>query len=674
LTAFDVQPASPAVEPFARDENGKPAIPIEASALYSFGSLVRQAEELLLNLFSKGLLSGTTHTCLGQEFCQMSVVRALNDPNDAVFSNHRNHGHFLTYSGNFTGLIAEIMGRADGVCGGIGGSQHLAFRGFHSNGVQAGMTGIGVGQALARRLRGESGIVAIVTGDGTLGEGLLYESLNLASIWKAPALFVVENNGIAQTTPTSDTIGGGSILARGAAFGLETWRFNDADPDFFRDVEQVVTHVRKTRIPGFLVIDTMRLGPHSKGDDLRDNEEMQAIRGRDPLARLGDRLPASVRQDIDNATRSFIAAVERAAHASPEARYSTRPVHLFTNPPVPEPARAEPAPQLGNVRAALNYSLRKLLTHDPRVVLLGEDMHDPYGGAFKVTAGLSSDFPLRVISTPISEAGVVGSSIGLALAGFRPIAEIMFADFVTLAMDQLYNHAVKFPGMFPGAEVPLVVRTPSGGRRGYGPTHSQSPENLLAGVPGLTVVFPSHRHEAGVLLERAVSNWPYPTVFFEHKLVYGLPCDAASYRESIADSDDAGAALFPTLVSGSTNPDLTLVGYGGILPILENVAAKLEEEELEVEIVVPSLLAPLPRRTLVGLLRNRERILVVEEGHAEYGFAAELGAALLEAGHNGRFLRIGTPPVPVPAARSLEAEIIPSEEYILEKAISLISA
>jgi 2-oxoisovalerate dehydrogenase E1 component len=347
LTAFDVQPASPAVEPFARDENGKPAIPIGASALYSFGSLIRQAEELLLSLFSKGLLSGTTHTCLGQEFCQMSVVRALNDANDAVFSNHRNHGHFLTYSGNFTGLIAEIMGRAGGVCGGIGGSQHLAFKGFHSNGVQAGMTGIGVGQALARRLRHENGIVAIITGDGTLGEGLLYESLNLASIWKAPVLFVVENNGIAQTTATSETIGGGSIVARGAAFGLETWRFNDADPDFFRDVEQVIEHVRKTRAPGFLVIDTMRLGPHSKGDDLRDNEEMQAIRERDPLARLGDRLPASVKQEIDSATRAFIAAVERAAHASPEARYLTRPVHLFTNAPVAEPARAEPARQPG---------------------------------------------------------------------------------------------------------------------------------------------------------------------------------------------------------------------------------------------------------------------------------------------------------------------------------------
>ena len=674
MTAFDVQPANPAIEPFARDENGKPAIPLEPSALYSFASLIRQAEELLLSLFSKGLLSGTTHTCLGQEFCQMAVVRALHDPNDAVFSNHRNHGHFLTYSGNFVGLIAEIMGRAAGVCGGIGGSQHLAYRGFHSNGVQAGMTAIGVGQALARQLRGESGIVAIVVGDGTLGQGLLYESLNLASIWKAPVLFVVENNGIAQTTPTSDTIGGGSILPRGAAFGLETWRLNDAEPNFFREVEQIVERVRERRTPGFLVIDTMRLGPHSKGDDLRDSEEMRAIRERDPLARLGDRLSVSVKQGIDLATHSFIATVEQAAHASPEARYRNPPVHLFTTARAVDVVHPEPRRQAGNVRSVLNSSLRKLLTSDSRVLLLGEDMHDPYGGAFKVTAGLSSEFPKRVISTPISEAGVVGSSIGLALAGFRPIAEIMFADFVTLAMDQLYNHAVKFPGMFPGAEVPLVVRTPSGGRRGYGPTHSQSPENLMASVPGLTVVFPSNRHAASTLLERAVLSWPYPTIFFEHKLVYGLPCDAASYREADADAGDVAAGLFPTLIAGSAQPDITLVGYGGILPILEKVAATLIEDELEVEIIVPSLLAPLPRRTLTALLRNRERILVAEEGHSEYGFAAELGATLLEAGHSGSFVRIGTPPVPVPAARSLEADVIPSERHILEKAISLISA
>ena len=213
------------IEPFEPRSGGKPLLE-NSDSIYAFGMLIRGLESALLDLFGKGQLSGTTHTCLGQECCQIAVVRALSDPEDAVLSNHRNHGHFLTYSGNFRGLLAEIMGREGGVCCGMGGSQRLAYRNFHSNGVQAGMTGIGVGQALARKLRGSSGIVAVIVGDGTTGEGLLYESMNLASIWKAPVLFVLENNGIAQTTPTDQTIGG-DLEARGAAFGLRTWRLND---------------------------------------------------------------------------------------------------------------------------------------------------------------------------------------------------------------------------------------------------------------------------------------------------------------------------------------------------------------------------------------------------------------------------------------------------------------
>src|SRR5689334_11740466 len=177
---------------FQRDAYGKPVLPLNPETIYGFAHLIRLTEQLLLDLFSRGLLSGTTHTCLGQELCQMSVVRALDDPDDVVLSNHRNHGHFLTYSGAFDALVCEIMGRESGVCGGVGGSQHIAFRHFHSNGVQAGMTAIGAGLALARRMRGSTSIVTCLVGDGTLGEGLLYESLNLASVWHVPMLFVVE--------------------------------------------------------------------------------------------------------------------------------------------------------------------------------------------------------------------------------------------------------------------------------------------------------------------------------------------------------------------------------------------------------------------------------------------------------------------------------------------------
>jgi len=657
-----------------RDSQGKPRLPLEASTLYSFGHLIRSTESLLLDLFTAGALSGTTHTCLGQELCQMALVRALDDPDDVVLSNHRNHGHFLTYSGDFHGLVAEIMGRESGVCGGVGGSQHLVYRHFHSNGVQAGMTAIGAGLALAQKMRKSDAIVACVIGDGTLGEGLTYESLNLASVWRVPILFVVEHNGLAQTTKTADTIAG-SVVARGRAFGLRTWRYDDADPRIFEYVEDVVRTVRATRRPGFLVIDTMRLGPHSKGDDLRDEVEMAAIRARDPLLALGRLIDIEARIVIERRNDAFIREVRDAAMAAETSRFERVPTHMF-------PARASEssdhrhAPRRSartmNVRSSLNEALRHMLARDARVILLGEDLHDPYGGAFKVTAGLSTAFVGRVISTPIGEAGLVGASIGLALAGYRPVAEIMFADFLTLAMDQIYNHAVKF-GIFDGVHIPLVVRTPSGGRRGYGPTHSQSPENLMTAVPGLTVVFPSHRHDVGHLLEIASLEWNAPVIFFEHKLLYGITQDQADY-EVVRDSPaDPGAALFPTLVRRQPHPDLTVVAYGGMVDVVERVAVALSAEELAVDIVAPSLLQPLPRHTLLELLMETSRIAIVEESPVGPGFGAELSAILLEHGFTGRVRRFGPPPVPIPAARSLESSILPDERQLFDALVSFIT-
>jgi 2-oxoisovalerate dehydrogenase E1 component len=661
------------LEPFERDPHGKPLIPLVPERLYAYGHLIRLAEESLLDLFSRGLLSGTTHTCLGQEFCQMGVVRALHHPSDAVLSNHRNHGHFLTYSGNFEGLLGEVMGREVGVCRGAGGSQHIAYRHFHCNGVQAGMTAIGVGEALARKWAGDQSIVTVIVGDGTLGEGLLYEALNLSAIWEVPILFVVEHNQIAQTTETRRTIGG-EILARGRAFGLRTWHIDDSAPTFFQQAQAAVDTVRRERRPGFVVIETRRLGPHSKGDDLRDPVELDAIRKRDPLSRLGNELPERARLEIERNNLALIEKVRATAMDSPLSRFGQPQRHVFGGAcPVfsPEHPWPEGTPDQ-TVRAALNASLRWMLETSDKVVLLGEDLHDPYGGAFKVTQWLSTAFPERVISTPISEAAIVGAGIGLALAGYRPIVEIMFADFLTLAVDQIYNHAVKFAALFPWASVPLVIRTPSGGRRGYGPTHSQSPENLISSVPGLTVLCPTHRHDAGLLLATATLCWEHPVVFLEHKLLYGLKQRTEGYEVVPPETSDPAAELFPTLRTGPIDPDLTLLSYGGMLALIEEVAAQLtRDEELAVEIVALSLLSPLPRRTLTKLLAERSRVVVVEESHAEYGVGAEIGASLLEAGYRGRFLRIGCPPVPIPAARSLEVDILPDQPAIIRQVLAL---
>jgi 2-oxoisovalerate dehydrogenase E1 component len=652
------------------DSCRKPDISLDDAAVYRFAHLIRLTESLLLNLFSEGLLSGTTHTCLGQEICQISVVRALVEPEDHVFSNHRNHGHFLAYTGNFLGLVAEIMGREAGVCGGVGGSQHIAYGNFHASGVQAGLSAIGVGQAFARRLAGNDGVTAIIVGDGTLGAGLLYESLNLAAIWRLPVLFVVEHNHIAQTTATRDTIEGGDIAARGAAFGLKTLWLRDDHPDFLRNVAAFVDQVRNAG-PSLLVIDTERLGPHSKGDDLRDSEHMAWIRGRDTLTALGLRLETSERDAIEADNVALIARIHELALASPPAsRVQTQ--HTILRPSIRHPKSAH-VPVVGNVRMQLNSALRELLRDDPRVILLGEDLHDPYGGAFKVTTGLSTEFPQRVISTPISEAGITGAGIGLAMSGFLPVVEVMFADFITLCMDQIFNHAVKFPGMFPDTEVPLVIRTPSGGGRGYGPTHSQSPENLFNAVPGLTVVYPSHRHPIGEMLKSAVLRWPNPTLFFEHKLLYAQQASINGYAALDVHSQDPGIDLFPTMAWPSQCPDVTLVCYGGMLPAVEELREELAAEELSVEIVVPSLLNPLPRHQLVSYLQAREAVVVFEEGYSDVGFGCALGSALLESGFSGRFARLHAPPVPIPAARSLETKILPDRSRMLQCVLRALS-
>ena len=661
--------------PFDRDPTGKPIVGSDPRSLFAFGHLVRETEKLILDLFGRGLVSGTTHTCLGQEICQMAVVRALDDPRDHVLSNHRNHGHFLTYSGDFTGLVAEIMGRESGVCGGWGGSQHIAYRNFHSNGVQAGMTAIAVGIARALKAEGSRGIVATIIGDGTLGEGLLYESMNLASIWQAPVLFVVENNGIAQTTYTRHTIGGG-IEDRGRAFGLAVWRLNDQHPEFAGQAADIVGQMRAHGGPGMLVIDTGRLGPHSKGDDLRPEAERDALVARDPLQKLAERITAADVAAIETANKAFLREVESRAMASPLSTFQAVPQHSFRAAidVSADVAATNPTTEVvANARQALNAALHGLFERDDAVVLLGEDLHDPYGGAFKVTAGLSEAFPGRVISTPISEAGITGAGIGLAMADRKPIVEIMFADFLTLCMDQIYNHAVKFPGIFPKSNVPLVIRAPCGGRRGYGPTHSQSPENIFVAVPGLTVVYGSHRHPLGQLLANAVERWPNPTLFLEHKLLYGEKLDPGGYESLAAGAEDRGADLFPTVRSGSRQPDVTLISFGGMLPVVEGAARKLEEEEeLLVEIVAPSLLAPLPRQSLLGLLDSRPLILVVEESHHQFGVSAEILAMLAENGFSGKVSRLGTPPAPIASARSLESAQIPDEDAIISAVLRML--
>lgn len=260
---------------------------------------IRLFEETVLANFSRGVFHGTTHTYIGQEANAVGVLGELH-PQDIVFSNHRCHGHFLAYGGNMHSLFAELMGRATGVCAGRGGSQHLHWKNFYSNGVQGGIVPIATGMAYAEKLLGHSTLAVAFLGDGTLGEGVIYEALNMASIWNIPILYVVENNHIAQTTPVELTLAG-SIASRFQAFGISTTELDTSDVlEIQPVVKSILAEIRSQHKPQALILNTYRFGPHSKGDDTRSADYLMQIKStRDPVHIHGKRLLEEIRLKIE---------------------------------------------------------------------------------------------------------------------------------------------------------------------------------------------------------------------------------------------------------------------------------------------------------------------------------------------------------------------------------------
>jgi TPP-dependent pyruvate/acetoin dehydrogenase alpha subunit len=278
---------------------------------------IRRFEEMVLEKFPTGVFYGTTHTYIGQEADAAGVLDLLHQ-GDIVFSNHRGHGHFLAYGGDPRALLAELMGKSTGVSGGRGGSQHLHWRNFYSNGIQGGIVPTAVGMALAEKYQ-QSGVVTVVfMGDGTLGEGVTYEALNLASLWQAPILFVLENNRIAQTTPIEQAVAG-SISGRFAAFGLPVNELESSDVLEIRAAaEDAFRAIRTEGRPQALLLHTWRFGPHSKGDDTRPEAEIQRLRqDHDPLQIHAPRLAPADRQQIEAQVNQTLQAAFHQAAADP---------------------------------------------------------------------------------------------------------------------------------------------------------------------------------------------------------------------------------------------------------------------------------------------------------------------------------------------------------------------
>lgn len=632
---------------------------------------IRMFETMLLDYFGKGVLRGTTHTYLGQEAIAVAALSYLGN-NDIVTSNHRCHGHFIAYGGDCQKLLGEIKGSADGLCYGLGGSQHLQYKNFYSNGILSGMVPAATGMALAEKLKTSGAISVSFLGDGALGEGIVYESFNMASLWDIPVLYVIENNQYAQSTPIELNLAG-SIKGRMEAFGIKTAEIASNDiGELMNSFQHAFEYVRKERKPFCQIVDTYRMGPHSKGDDFRSQEELQYWAQKDPVLIAKKYFDPLEIKKVEVEQKEQIMCLFETVFDKGDSEQE-KIINIETDEElVPKETDEEPGTVSKKDEITMvthiNNVLHDLMQRNLKICLLGEDLLDPYGGAFKISKGLSTKFPERVFSSPVSEAGLVGLANGMALRGLLPIVEIMFGDFTTLIIDQVVNHATKFKRMYGGkVECPIIIRAPMGGYRGYGPTHSQSLEKLFFGVNGLTVVASDPLHDQRLIWERIV-GLRSPCFYIENKSLYGqklMPTIDNKMNDFYVESTKT---YFPTLSLKMTPfdrpADVIILTYGGLVPMALKVAKSLFiEEEIVAKVIVPSQISPTPKNDLLKSLGACYKIVVLEEGTQRNGWGAEIAAFVSEEiSEKVVIARCCAKNSIIPSSSQGETDVLPSEE------------
>lgn len=625
---------------------------------------IRAVESSLYDLFGKGRLHGTIHTCTGQEFSGAMLGKHLR-PGDFITSNHRCHGHFIAATGNWRGLIDELVGNRDGVCAGIGSSQHLWATNFLSNGQQGGLLPVAAGVALDRKTIGAGGVVFSFLGEGTLGEGILYETLNLDSLWGLPHVVICENNFYSQSTPQDRSVSG-VIADRSIGFGIvprmaDTWDLAKFDTV----LQEAIAQARDESRPAFVVVRTYRLNPHSKGDDNRPATEVAWFREQDAASsavRDYSQYRELYAEYVAEAQEAIEAALQKPSLTGQEYFEDQLPRNAANSAPSWKPASTDSADL--RVAQQLNAFYRDWLARDESAYFLGEDIHDPYGGAFKISKGFTDAFGARVRTTPISEAALVGVSIGLAVAGRRAFAEIMFGDFITYAFDQLVNNASKMFHMYNKKfNCPVVVRTPMGARRGYGPTHSQSLERFLIGIDNcctasLNSLVPVAEQLSGI------EKLCCPVILLENKVDY----TARTYAPPPGFTVSVDDSLLPTVrvhTEGAV-ATVTILAYSGIARFVANgILDIFERTDAVPEIIAPVCISPLNLAPIAESVRKTGRLIIVEEGSAYGNVGAETVAALAEQlGRAFQVRRVSGKPTPIPSAPALEAAALPSIEDI----------
>jgi 2-oxoisovalerate dehydrogenase E1 component len=630
--------------------------------------LIRGFEERVSALYRDSEVPGFVHLSIGQEATAVGACWHLR-PADVITSTHRGHGHCLAKGLDPLGMFAELMGKDQGTNRGRGGSMHIADPAlgiFGANGIVAAGVPIAVGAATASQLRADGTIAVAFFGDGAPAHGAFHEALNLAAVWELPVVFFCENNGYAEFSPVS-TQHGASLERRAAGYGIEYVAVDGNDVAAIAlSMNDVVGKVRAGSGPVVVEAETYRWHGHYEGDPqrYRTPEELREWEARDPILTNERRLrDAGVRDDELKAMASALSAELDAAvdaarglanpAVSSLADFVVRPRPVIEPPP--PPANAPVFRTMDAIRSALEIELAT----DDRVFVAGIDV-GAGGNVFGLTRGLADEFVGRVRDTPISETAIVGAGVGAAMAGMRPVVEIMYLDFLGVCFDQLLNQAAKLPFMTGGAAaMSLTVRTQFGAGRSSGSQHSQSLEALLAHIPGLTVVMPSTPADTYGLLRAAIQD-PNPVIFIENRLLYGMkgPQPPAGHILPIGKA---------AVVRQGT--DVTVVSVSRMVHEAVAAAERLAEEGTSVEVIDLRTVAPLDVATILESVHKTNRLLIAHEAVLPFGIGAEIAAIVAREGFwdlDAPIERIGAAATPAPYSPDLEKAWLPDRDDIAE--------
>jgi 2-oxoisovalerate dehydrogenase E1 component len=661
---------------------------------------IRALEDNIADLLGKALLKGASHLYAGQEAVAVGAVAALRG-DDLITSTHRGHGHAHAHGdkaaktpdekqAHYNKMMAEVLGRTGGYCKGKGGSMHIAdvkHGNLGATGIVGGNLPVAVGAALAQKLLGTDRVVLCFFGDGASNEGTFHEALNMASLWNLPVIFVAENNMYGMSVPWAKASKRQNIADRAVAYDIPGQVVDGMDVLAVRGaVVKAAERARGGEGPTLIEAKTYRYYGHSHSDPraYRTREEEAYWRDRDPIkVQKANMVSVKMLEDGEfDALQQAVQAKLANAMAYSEASPAPDPKDLttdvfapskFTQTDYENDLRLRKAIRNGEVTRVLAYSQalveaqREELQRDPRVFLFGEDI-GLYGGAYGATRGLFQEFgEWRVIDTPISEATIGGAAVGAAMAGMRPVAEIMYVDFTPLAMDQIANQGGKNRYMFGGeTTVPMVIRTEGGAGRGIAAHHSQSLESLWTHFPGIYVVMPSTPYDAKGLLKAAIRD-DNPVMFIEHKMLYGtkgpVPEEDYIIPFGVADIKREGK-------------DITLVAYSRMVLKALDAAEILAKEGIDVEVVDLRTLKPLDIETVVRSVKKTGRLVGATESYENTSFINEVLAQVNELAFDwldAPMVRVAAANVPVPRAEILEDLAIPNVQRLVEACRKVVS-